>query len=136
MRNSFKIKPHRYIQLFGLYGVLFLIPVIQQEISHYSSQEDSAKKDKIYYATEQIYYEVQRLVCLGYGQQATTQDCKKGIYQNLTISHAADIENKAEKNGSGAESKYWILYYIFAALGFIGTYIEYRNEYENEKKSP
>lgn len=125
----FKLKLHRYFQLFGLYGVLFLIPVLQNQINNFSGKEEDYKRKQTQAIVEHMYYDVKRLTCDLLGQQATTHDCKKGIYQDIRLSSAIDSEQRIAEDKSKFSSIYWIIYYIFAALGFLGNYIEYRKEY-------
>lgn len=125
----FKLKLHRYFQIFGLYGVLFLIPILQQQISDFSGAEDDFKRKQTQFIVEHIYYDVKRLTCEQLGQQATTHDCKKGIYQDLRLSGAIDNERIVAENKSKLLNIYWLIYYIFAVFGFVGNYIEYRKEY-------
>jgi hypothetical protein len=63
------------------------------------------------------------------GQQATTHDCKKGIYQDKVLSGAIDNEKRVAEDKTKFSSMYWWVYYLFAALGFLGNFIEYRKEY-------
>ncbi|HBC3436659.1 TPA: hypothetical protein KDX59_004746 [Vibrio parahaemolyticus] len=124
-----KLKLHRYFQLFGLYGVLFLIPILQNQISNFSGQEEDYKRKQTQVVVEHMYYDVKRLTCEILGQQATTHDCKKGIYQDQRLSGAIDGEKRVAEDKLEFSSFYWIVYYLFAALGFIGNFIEYRKEY-------
>ncbi|WP_064668594.1 hypothetical protein [Pseudoalteromonas prydzensis] len=125
----FKLKLHRYFQLFGLYGVLFLIPILQNQINSFSGAEDEYKRKQTQFIVEHMYYDVKRLTCDLVGQQATTHDCEKGIYQDKRLSGAIDNEKRVADDKSKFLSLYWIAYYLFAALGFLGNYIEYRKEY-------
>lgn len=123
-----KLKTHRYFQLFGLYGVLFLIPILQNQISTLSGLEDDYKRKQTEAVLQHVYYDVKKLTCEILGQQATTHDCKKGIYQDNVLSGAIDAEKKLAESKSDLLSIYWGVYYLFAIFGFIGNYIEYRKE--------
>jgi len=82
-----------------------------------------------------MYYDVKRLICELVGQQATTHDCQKGIYQDRRLSGAIDSEKRVAEDKSKFLSVYWIVYYLFAMLGFVGNYIEYRKEYVQSQDS-
>lgn len=131
------IKPfmslHRFIQLIGLYGVLFLIPILQHQINTYSGAEDDYKTKRIQYVVEHLYYDVKQLVCRQLGQAASSHDCKKGIYQDPRLKSAVGQEQEVANKKKSTLAWYWIVYYVFAVFGFVGTYIEYRKEYVNSK---
>ncbi|MGP1720512.1 hypothetical protein [Shewanella frigidimarina] len=124
-----KLKLHRYFQLLGLYGVLFLIPIIQNQLNNFSGQEENYKRKQTEAVIQHIYYDVKTLNCELLGQQATSHDCKKGIYQDIVLSGAIDSEKRVVEDKSKIMSKYWVFYYFFAVLGFIGNFIEYKKEY-------
>lgn len=124
-----KLKFHRYFQLFGLYGVLFLIPILQQQISGLSSLEEDYKRKQNEAVIQHMYYDVKQLVCKQLGQESTTHDCKKGIYQDIQLSFAIEGENSAAEEKAKLLNKYWIFYYIIAVTGLFGNYLEYRREY-------
>lgn len=124
-----KLKLHRYFQLFGLYGVLFLIPILQHQLNNFSGQEDDYKRKQTQAVVQHMYYDVKRLNCELLGQKATSHDCKKGIYQDKVLSGAIDNEKRVAEDKSKFSSVFWRVYYFFAALGFLGNFIEYRKEY-------
>ncbi|TMP02374.1 hypothetical protein CWC11_18580 [Pseudoalteromonas sp. S3178] len=131
-----KLKPHRYFQLLGLYGVLFLIPILQQQINDLSGLEDDYKRKQNEAVIQHMYYDVKQLVCKQLGQEATTHDCKKGIYQDMQLSFAIESEKKAAEDKAELLSKYWYIYYFIAIIGLIGNYLEYRKEYKDSIVSP
>lgn len=126
------IKFNRAIQLIGLYGVLFLIPFIQQAINEYSSAEDDYKRKQTYFIVKHLYYDIKSLTCSQLGQQATTHDCKKGIYQDNQLNFALEQEKEAADRKSEILSIFWYVYMFCAFCAFIGTYVEYRKEYIKE----
>lgn len=127
------MKQHRIIQLIGLCGILFLVPFMQELISNYSSEKEDAKREQVRSIIEHIYYDVKSLTCIQLGQEATSHDCNKGVYQDILLKLAIDQEKEAENKKSDAFSTYWIMYFIFASLLFLGPYIEYRREYIEEQ---
>ncbi|EPX4135593.1 TPA: hypothetical protein P0E23_005299 [Vibrio harveyi] len=134
MTFSFRMKPHRYFQLIGMYGALFLIPVLQYQINYYSGNEESAQRTQVNEVVRDIYYMNKRLICTLLGQEFTAQQCKKGIYQNSSLGRAVNDEQSSGTNKNDALSKFWIIYAIFAGAAFLGNIIEYTKEYENERK--
>lgn len=129
-----KLKSHRMLQLLGLYGVLFLLPVMQNEISTYSSAQAKYSQEKTFEAVKGLYYDLKKLTCSQFGQEAATDDCKKGIYQKSLVKLFSEYEIETEKSANKASKKYWLIYYLFAFAAFFGNYIEYRNEYLNSEK--
>lgn len=129
------MKLHRIFQLIGLYGVLFMIPFLQQQINDYSGEEDKNRWKQTDAIVKHVYYDVKKITCSQLGQSATTHDCKKGVYQDIVLKSALKQEEAAADKKSDSLSSFWIIYYIFAFFAFLGAAIEYRKEYENDKKN-
>jgi len=119
------------VQLIGLWGVLWLIPVLQQQVNNYSDAKKEYEIKSIYYIVEQLYYDIKILTCKQLGQNATIPDCNKGIYQDERLKFATNRAKENESKEIKYLSKYWIIYYIFTFFLLIGNYIEYRKEYRN-----
>jgi hypothetical protein len=129
------MKLHRIFQLIGLYGVLFMIPFLQQQINDYSGEEEKNRWKQTDAIVKHVYYDVKKITCSQLGQSATTHDCKKGVYQDTLLKLALEQEDAAASKKSDSISSFWIIYYIFAFFAFVGAAIEYRKEYENDKNS-
>ena len=129
------MKLHRIFQLIGLYGVLFMIPLLQQQINDYSGEEDKNRWKQTDAIVKHVYYDVKKITCSQLGQSATTHDCKKGVYQDIVLKSALKQEADAANKKSEFLSSFWIFYYFFAVCASLGATIEYRKEYVNDKKS-
>ena len=128
-----KLKVHRSFQLLCLYGMLFLIPILQNQINNFSAQEEDYQRKQTQVIVEHMYYDIKRLICEILGQQATTHDCKKGIYQDQRLKLAVNDEKRVTQDKAKFLSIYWIAYYCFALFGFIGSLIEYLNEIKENR---
>ncbi|HHF3232826.1 TPA: hypothetical protein ACPJ2O_004434 [Vibrio diabolicus] len=129
------MKSHRIFQLVGLYGVLFLIPIIQFQLNSYSSSEDYHQRKQIQNVVNHMYYDVKALVCETLGAEFTTHDCNKGIYQDRLLNFNSTQEHESAEKKNVITLRYWILYYFVAFMGFVGSYIEYRREFKEQASS-
>ncbi|QNE01257.1 hypothetical protein H6S61_02300 [Vibrio vulnificus] len=82
-----------------------------------------------------MYYDVKTLVCETLGPEFTSHDCNKGIYQDKLLDFNATQEDVSAEKKKLITLRYWIFYYLFAFMGFIGNIIEYRKEYKSQDKS-
>ncbi|MCU8058418.1 hypothetical protein RA178_20370 [Shewanella oncorhynchi] len=129
-----KLETHRIIQLLSLYGMFLFLPYFQIQINQYDSAENELRNIKNEAVIHDIYYEVKTLTCELLGQEHTTLDCKKGVYQNTKANSMEKIRNTMEEEKKVSELKYYYLYFILASFAIWGTLKEYINEYERNHK--
>ena len=127
------MKAYRLLQLVGLYGMLFLIPLFQNQVNTHEAKEINSKVETVESISHSLFYLVKQLSCQQVGQEHTMYDCSKGIYQDKSIAHSESSERRATTDKRESLSWFWWVYYGFAACSFLGTTIDYRKEYLHEK---
>lgn len=128
------MKPHRIMQLFGLYGMLFLIPLFQFSFNQHSSEEEYHQRKQIFDVVKNNYYQTKIITCTEYGSTGTGHDCEKGVYQDLGLKMSLKYESQAGDKKNNSMILLWVVYYIFALFGFFGAFFEYRKEHSNSKQ--